>query len=113
MSVDKKIRDALLGFGDPVENGIYTGRAERYYTFNYDTLGADYGDDAPLHERYLCQVHYFAPTAENVTARVRATKEALVKAGFTFPAVENADDADGRHRVFECETAEGVDYGEV
>lgn len=111
MSVDELLRKTLLSFGDPVENGVYHGTAKRYYTFNYSTVGDDFADDAPGHERALVQVHLFAPLAENVTARVKATKKALFAAGFTWPETFNASDENGRHIVFECEIAEGVDTG--
>ena len=58
---------------------------------------------------WLVSVHFFAPLDENVTARVRKTKAALYQAGFTWPRSEDASDQDGRHFVFECETAEGVE----
>lgn len=109
MSVDKRIRDALLPLGLPVENSVYQGTAKSYFVFNYQSLGADFGDDGPAHERFLVQVHLFAPLGENVTGRVREAKRALCAAGFTWPEVTNADDADGRHRVLECELAEGVE----
>ena len=109
MSVDELLRSTLLAFGDPVENAVYHGKAKRYYTFNYSTVGDDFADDAPGHERYLVQAHFFAPLDENVTARVKATKKALFAAGFTWPETFNASDGDGRHIVFECEIAEGVD----
>lgn len=109
MSVDAKIKAALDAFGDPVENALYQGKSERYYVFNYSTLGAGYADDEPTHERYLIQVHLFAPLSENITQRVRETKKALNDAGFTWPSTQNASDEEARHVVFECETAEGVD----
>ncbi len=109
MSVDAQIKAALSAFGDPVANAVYRGDADRYYVFNYTTIGTDYADDEPQHERYLIQVHLFAPLSENVTRRVKQTKKALLNAGFTWPETENASDDEGRHIVFECETAEGVD----
>lgn len=108
VSVDEKIRNALLPFGDPVENGIYQGKKKRYYTFSYSTLGSDYGDDSPGAERYLITIHFFAPLRENITKRVKSTKHALFHSGFTWPETVNASDEDARHIVFECETAEGV-----
>ncbi len=108
-SVDERLRRALLPFGDPVENVVYQGKAERYYTFSYSTLGTGFGDDTPSAERYLVTVHFFAPLKENVTKRVKATKQALFHAGFTWAETVNATDENGRHIVFECETAEGVE----
>lgn len=114
MTVDERIKAALDVFDDPVENSVYQGKAAQYYTFNYSTLGADFGDDAPQHERYLVQVHFFAPLNVNVTSRVRETKGALFGAGFTWPETVNASDENGRHIVFECEIADGADlYGTV
>lgn len=109
MSVDAQIKHALSEFGDPVENAVYIGEAERYYVFDYSTIGTDFADDEPGHERYLVHVHLFAPLEENVTRRVKQTKKALLNAGFTWPETVNASDDEGRHIVFECETAEGVD----
>lgn len=114
MSIDKKIRDAVISFGDPVENGVYQGEAKSYYTFNYESLGTDFGDDEPGHERYIIQLHYFAPFGVNITQRIRQTKQAIFAAGFTWPEVVNADEENTRHRVFEFEGAEGAEvHGQV
>ena len=112
MTVDAKIMAALSPFGDPVERSVYHGDAKRYYTFNYTTLAADFGDDEPQHERYLIQVHLFAPLNENILQQVRKTKKALYAAGFVYPDTRDSSDDDSRHIVFESETAEAVDYGE-
>ena len=109
MSIDALIRSALIGFGDPVENGVSLADVPRYYVFNYTTIPIDFGDDTPQHDRYLVQVHLFAPLTENITARKRETKRALYRAGFTWPSTEDASDSGSRHIVFECEIAEGVD----
>lgn len=112
MSIDSTLKAALSQFGDPVERSVYHGKAKRYYTFNYTTLGECYSDDAPQYERYLIQVHFFAPLNENILVRIRQTKQALFKADFTYPETSDNSDDEGRHIVFECETSEGVDYGE-
>lgn len=109
MTVDERIKSALDPFGDPVENGIYQGKEKQYYTFNYSTHGADYADDVPGHEKYLVQVHLFAPLNVNLTHRVRETKCALVAAGTTYPETVNATDEDSRHIVFECEIADAAE----
>ena len=108
MTVDEQIKAALDPFGDPVENSIHQGDEKRYYTFNYTTIGTNYGDDGPEHEKYLIQVHFFAPLDGNISQRVKETKQALIAAGFTYPETSNLTDEDGRHIVFECETVEGV-----
>lgn len=108
VSVDAMIKAALSVFGDPVANTGYYGDAERYYVFNYTTTGADFADDEPEHERYLVQVHLFAPLDENIVQRKKQTKKVLQDAGFTWPETHNASEGDGQHIVFECEIAEGV-----
>ena len=118
MSVESRIVAALSPFGDPVEAALLYAAAQdlppRDYTFSCSSYGDDFGDDEPGCERWQVSVHFFAPLDENVTARVRKTKAALFQAGFTWPRSEDASDQDGRHFVFECETAEGVDAdGEI
>lgn len=109
MTVDARIVSALSPFGDDVENAISHSTDRQYYAFNYTTIPTDFADDAPGHERYLVQVHFFAPLAANITARKLATKRALYTAGFTWPQETDATNENGRHIVLECEIAEGVD----
>lgn len=114
MTVEEKIVAALAPFGDPVEASLLYAAAQdlpqRYYTFSCSSFGTDFGDDAPGHERWLASVHYFAPLCnEDVPGRVRKTKQALYRAGFTWPRCMDAGDQDGVHVVFECETIEGVE----
>lgn len=109
MTVDEKIRSALTPLGDPVENSVYHGDSKQYYSFTYNTVATDFGDDSPSHERYLVQVHFFAPLGVNITQRVKQTKQALFASGFTWPDTENDTDDEGRHIIFECEIADGVE----
>lgn len=113
MSVEARLKTILEDFGDPVENGVYHGEAERYYTFNVTTVGDDYADDAPQHERYLIQVHFYAPLSFNFVKRRRDTCRALYFGEFQWPSVTDASDDDGRHLVFETECAEGVELNEI
>lgn len=115
MSVEAKVKAALDVFGDPVEKSVLYAATKRhplrYYTFSCDSFGDDFGDDAPGCERCLVQIHLFAPLSEDCTQRVKATKEALFAAGFTWPRSIDATDSDGQHIVFECEAVE-ADEGE-
>lgn len=112
VSVESRIVGALSPFGDPVEKSLLYAaankRPRRYYTFVCQSFGAAYGDDEPGCERWLVQVHLFAPLAENCILRAAQTKKALFGAGFTWPSMVDATDQDGQHYVFECEMAEGV-----
>ncbi len=118
MSVERKLKEALERFGDPVEASLLYAAAQdlpsQYYTFGCSSLGGDFGDDEPGCERWVVHVHFFAPLAGNIVERVKQTKLALFQAGFTWPGTEDASGQDGRHIVFECEIAEGVELdGEV
>lgn len=117
VSVEARIVAALGGFGDPVEKStLYAAagkRPRRYYTFACQSFGDAYGDDEPGWERWLAQVHLFAPVADNCIRRAAQTKRALFAAGFTWPSMVDASDEDGQHYVFECETAAWVPDGEA
>lgn len=82
---------------------------DTYYVFNYSTFGAGYADDDPTGNVYIVQVHLFAPIAANLTSRIKQTKQVLHESGFTCPEITNASDETGRHIVFECQYAEGLD----
>lgn len=120
MSIDEELQTTLMTLGVPVKNAVFLGDDEgapcekEYITFNYSTIGEDYADDAPQYEKYLVQVHIFAPLKVNTTKRVRAAKRALAAADYTWPETINASDSHGRHIVLECEKVSGGDlYGEV
>lgn len=111
MSVNSRIRAALASLNEPVQANTYvpTDPSERYFTFNVSTMGADFADDEPGHERTLVQLHYFCPTGFDTVARVREIKRLLFAAEFTWPSVTPAGDANGQHIVFEFECAEGAE----
>lgn len=117
VSVEAQIVAALGGFGGPVEKSLLYAaankRPRRYYTFIVQSFGDAYGDDEPGCERWLAQVHLFAPLSDNCIRRAAQTKQALFAAGFTWPSMVDASDQDGQHYVFECETAAGVPELEV
>ena len=114
MSVDAKIVAALEPFGCDVDNSVSFAKDKTYFTFNYSVIPTDFADDAPQHERYLVQVHYHCPLNVNITAIKTAIRRALYAAGFTWPSITDASDENGRHTVFECDIADGVDvYGDI
>lgn len=112
MSAAERITAALAPLGLDTDNGISRSEADEYIVFRADTLPTGYADDRPQYERALVQVHYYAPAAGSASAVTERIKRALFDAGFTWPAVTDASDADGRHLVFECEDAEWIDYGD-
>ncbi|MBQ8616387.1 MAG: phage tail protein [Clostridia bacterium] len=109
MSVDSMLVAALTPFGFDVDNGVSFSKGRTYFAFNYTVIPADYADDAPCHERYLVQVHFFCPLDMNVTTLKKSVRQALFAAGFTWPAIVPDSDENGRHLIFECEIAEGVE----
>lgn len=109
-SVAEELRGILEPLGLPVAQTTYTGKEPVYIVFNYATVPEMYADDGPQYERYLIQVHLFAPVAVNTRKTERGIKRALLDAGYQYPStVDASDDTRGasgatRHRVFETET---------
>lgn len=107
MSVEKRIRAAVLPIVPVCELNWDPGEAEEYCTFNFDELPEMAGDDAPQAIRYLCQLHYFIPRGRRPSATKKALCRALLAAGFTYPTVVNASDGADQHYVFEFEDVDG------
>lgn len=117
-SVDSLIKTALSGLGFPVWNSSKPGNEEAdqseepaiYFTFNYSTIGVGYADDEPTGELYLIQVHLHAPLSTNLTRLIRKTKSAIHGAGFTWPEMTDDTDEVRRHKIFEFQFVDGVDF---
>ena len=105
MSLNSTLKTALESIA-PTAPDVYLGDETTYIIFNYNSIPADFGNDAPAHERYLVQVHLYCPHSVNSLSMRRSIKTALTGAGFTWPAYENASDEEGQHHVFECEIAQ-------
>ncbi len=114
MSIESQIITAMAGLSLPCAYDIYAGSASTYTTFNTNSIPSDFADDAPQHERWLIQLHLFAPFTTDTTTLRKQIKAAILAAGFTYPSqvdVGGKDpDEDGteRHIVFEFEAVEGV-----
>lgn len=107
MSINSTLKAALDPIA-PTSADVDAGKKSTYITFNYNSFPADFGDDAPAHERFIIQVHLYCPAGANSLDKRRAIKAALVAAGATWPSYENASDNDGQHHIFECELAEAA-----
>lgn len=112
MSMNNKIRAAVLPLVSVCVPDLYTGEKTTYCTFQYTEMPQAFGDDMPQITVYLVQVHLFAPCGENVLPLRKQLRNALLSAGFTAPQVENASDEVSQHYVFECEYAGGFDNGD-
>ena len=92
------------------EPGVYTGEETTYCTFNMDEMPTAHANNHPRAIRYLIQLHLFMPGGAKPPSP-RATKWALCRAilgaGFTYPRVENASDAETQHLVLEFEGVDG------
>lgn len=109
MSVDARIKNALSVFGYDISNSVSYAKEDTYFSFSYTVIPADFGDDAPCHERNLVTVNLFCPLNVNITSLKQRIRQRLYAAGFTWATIADASDGNGRHTVFECEDAEGVD----
>jgi hypothetical protein len=114
VSVASEIAAAVAFTGYPVHQISYDGTATTYFVMNMDGIPDNFADDAPQHDRWLVQLHLFAPFTLNTTTIRRQIRNALHAAGYTYPsqvdASENARAADGteQHIVFEFEATEAI-----
>lgn len=103
MTVNEQLIAALKPVGLALAPNVYTGEADRYITFNYNELPANFADDTPMWYRALIQVHLFMPLGVNSIPYRRKIIGQLSAGGFTWPEVVDATDEDGQHYVFETE----------
>ena len=108
----KCVAEALQGaigslFSGAVFPQMYTGSLTKYVVWNYNQIGQVYAEGAPQAARYLVQVHFYLPHKEDPRTGILSLSRALFDAGFTWPDVTDASDADGQHWVLECEYADG------
>jgi hypothetical protein len=117
VSVASGIIAAVASTGYPVQQVSYDGTATTYFVLNMNAIPADFADDAPQHDRWLVQLHLFAPFSLNTTTICRQVRDALFAAGYSYPsqidASENTRASDGteQHIVFEFEAVEAVSDG--
>lgn len=113
-NVAEEIKRILDPIGIPVSQTSYKGSADTYLLFNFTTIPSAFADDAPHYERYLMQIHLFAPITQSTTALEKEIKERVFRAGYTWPSRTDATDdnksATGaeRHIVLETETEEAI-----
>jgi len=111
MTSYEKIIEAMSPFNLPHAPDLYTGKAKRYYTYNYsDDRGLGFGDDGcDLSVAYL-QLHVWLPVSENYLSMKTSVRRKLVAQGFTWPTVTILQDETNRmnHIIFEMEIEEAV-----
>jgi hypothetical protein len=115
VSIEEMVRGAVAFTGYPCAKTSYDGDACAYFVFRMDAIPENHADDMPQHDRWLLQLHLFAPFTQNTRALRKQLREAISDAGFTYPAMVDASEtvraSDGteQHLVFEFEVAAGVD----
>lgn len=107
MSLNQRIRAALLPIVPIVEPNRYDGEALEYITFRYDTLTEISAEGRPGALRHLVTVNWYLPNGVNPAGKKRQIAEELWAAGLTYPQVVDASDEEGQHYAFECEAADG------
>ena len=103
MTVNKRLIEALKGFGLPVVPGADTQHRDRCLSFCYDLLPAQCADNAPGFLRALVQVHLTLPLDEDSVALRFKLARALADCGFAWPEMVDASDGDAQHDVLETE----------
>lgn len=103
VTVNERIRGALLPLGLPVVPAPDTRQRERCFTFNYNLVPFGFADNGPIRYKALIQVHLILPLGANSVPYRYKTIQALVGAGFTWPEVVDATDGETQHFVFETE----------
>ena len=106
--MEASIKAAVASTGYPCGTNVYTGTETTYFVFNYTVLPDNFADNEPQHERYLVQLHFFAPHILN-TDTVRKTIRGLIKTAFAAPTEMNASDKTNQHYVYEFEVLDGAD----
>lgn len=109
MTVNERIKAVVEPIVPVCVPDFYRGDEKTYCTFNYDTMAIQYSDDEPQFLKHLIQIHLVAPRGTNLLKQRRRIADALFKADFDYPDIENASDEEEQHYVFETEYVEGVD----
>lgn len=113
--IEETLVSILKGFNYDVKRSVFEPNTDTdvYFVLNIDTMPIDFGDDTPVFEKYLVQIHLYAPLNVDVTELVRSVKRELFTAGFDYPNTEDASDEDGRHIVMETENVEEIEDAEI
>lgn len=109
MDLDTLITTTLSPLGYPVYANQYNGDDDIFFVFNYTTYPDGFWDDAANAEKYLVQIHLFAPHGDNINALRKKTKKTIANAGFVWPSEVNASETSCQHYVYECEIIMEID----
>lgn len=88
----------------------YSGTSDTYAVFNCsDERGINFADDEPEDIENSVQIHIFTKSPAVYKKFKNAVREALFKAGFSYPAITEMYENETKyyHVVYECEFVEG------
>lgn len=110
--INEKIVNVLAEFinKDEIKYLTYTGQADTYCVFNLaDDKGINFADDEPEDIESSIQVHIFTKKPAEYKKLRNSVREALFKAGFSYPALTELYEKETKiyHIVYECEFVEG------
>lgn len=104
MTVNQRIIEALSVFNYPVKPDRDGAEGDTYFTFNYaDDRATAFANDEPIQVVAYMQIHFFCPLWRDYLEIKKQIRQALFRAGFTFPVITELNQEDTRHLVFECE----------
>lgn len=106
MTIEERIGNALLVFGDPVTKEPFVPlpgeNPDRYYTIRVSTVPLLPADNAPQYDECYVLVHFICPYSYDYVERAALTKKALFDAGCTWPSMEDGIDDGQKDIIFEC-----------
>lgn len=108
MTIDQRIKGAIEPIVSACVPHTYGGTDKVYCTYNYSVSGRLWGDDSPIIDICLIQLHLFLPPGRDPKAYRWPIRRALLLAGFTWPDMADVSDADYQHYVFEFQLEEGA-----
>ena len=86
-------------------------RELRRIVFDYSTVPETGADNRPIYDRYIIQVHYFCPAADDSVAVRKKIKKALYSAGFDYPSeISVGVDTQGDSVVYEQHYCFSTEY---
>lgn len=110
--INEKIVNVLVEFinKDDIKYLTYTGTSDTYAVFNMAAdKGTNFSDDEPEDIESSIQVHIFTKKPAEYKRLRNSVREALFKAGFSYPALTEIYEKETKiyHVIYECEFVEG------
>lgn len=112
MTYDAQLRQAITKLGLHVEPNLDTSAIDEYLTYDYDSEGTLFGDDAPCLDRRQWSLVYVAPLSANRISMRHDIREAVFEVFGVWPSEDDESDSSGQRYIYSFETIGGIDDGE-